>query len=72
MLSEVAQYHSELSGTNANSSIEVPMQEKLANIRLVSTCGKQYYDSCIYVLKVTDAIIFKKCEVFGIAVITVI
>lgn len=37
MLSEVAQYHSELSGAEANSSLEAPVREKMANIRLVST-----------------------------------
>ena len=39
MLSEVAQYHSELSGAEGNSSLDTPMQERLANIRLISTAG---------------------------------
>ncbi len=37
MLSEVAQYHSELSGAEGNSSLETPVRERLANIRLIST-----------------------------------
>lgn len=43
MLSEVAQYHSELSEAeaNANSSLEAPVREKLANIRLVTSSGKK-------------------------------
>ena len=42
MLSEVAQYHSELclSNTEGNSSLEAPMREKMANIRLGSTTGE--------------------------------
>lgn len=44
MLSEVAQYHSELSEAeaNANSSLEAPVREKLANIRLVTSSGKKW------------------------------
>lgn len=45
MLSEVAQYHSELSGAEANSSLEAPMREKFANIRLVSSTGKVLLNS---------------------------
>lgn len=40
MLSEVAQYHGELSGAEANSSLEAPVREKFANIRLVTSAGK--------------------------------
>lgn len=40
MLSEVAQYHSELSGAEANSSLEAPVREKFANIRLINSSGK--------------------------------
>lgn len=49
MLSEVAQYHGELSGTEANSSLEAPMREKMANIRLGSTgknCGQERLVLC--------------------------
>ena len=44
VLSEVAQYHSELSGAEGNSSLETPVQERMANIRLVSTAGKSQSD----------------------------
>ena len=40
MLSEVAQYHGELSGAEANSSLEAPVREKFANIRLVTSAGE--------------------------------
>lgn len=40
MLSEVAHYHSELSEAEANSSLEAPLREKFANIRLVTSTGK--------------------------------
>lgn len=40
MLSEVANYHSELSGAEANSSLEAPVREKFANIKLVTSTGK--------------------------------
>lgn len=42
MLSEVAvaQYHSELSAAEANSSLEAPVREKLEKFRLVTSIGK--------------------------------
>ena len=40
MLSEVAQYHSELSGAEGNSSLEAPVREKFANIRLMTSAGE--------------------------------
>lgn len=50
MLSEVAQLHSELSEAEANSSLEAPVRERLANIRLVNSMGKllkKNIDVCI-------------------------
>ena len=39
VLSEVAHYHGELSGTEANNS-SLDMREKFANIKLVTSTGK--------------------------------
>ena len=49
VLSEVAQYHSELSGAEGNSSLETPVRERLANIKLMSTAGKR--QACSFNLK---------------------
>lgn len=40
MLSEVAQYHGELSGADPNSTTETTMHERFANIRLLSVGGE--------------------------------
>lgn len=40
MLSEVAHYHSELSGADSNSMTESTMRERFSNIKLLSTSGE--------------------------------
>ena len=52
VLSEVAQYHSELSGAEANStSLDAPsMQEQFANIRLVTSSGKEECVKCFVLI----------------------